>query len=274
MQQRFFGWVLMMFCLGVASNWAQFTPDEISKFPTWERFLREAEIVGGKQMKGDKAVTSPWVLELEKDGVAKKALWKNPLGRVHGYLESWKWEIAAYRISNYLDLNMVPPTIERRFEGDRGSLQFWVEKCRSLKDITKDKIKKPSYKILDWNRAIYLQRAFDSLIANEDRHQNQYLVSEDWRMILIDHSRSFRTGRRFAKRLMYGKNGIKQKALFKELPRMFIEKLESLTPEVLRDLMGPYLTEKEIEAVVARKKLILAEIDELVKANGADKVFY
>jgi len=264
----------MILSLGISLAWAQFTPDEISEFQLWEGFLLEAEIKDGEQMKGNKAVTDPWVLTLEKDGVTKKALWKNPMGRLQGYLESWQWEIAAYRISNYLGLNMVPPTIERRFQGDRGSIQFWVDDCRSLKDIIKKKIKKPSYKVFWWNRAVYLQRVFDSLIANEDRHQHQYLVSEDWRMFLIDHSRSFRTGGRFTKRLMYGKNGIKGKLLFKELPRTFIERLKGLTLEVLRNIVGSYCNETEIKAVIARKKLILEEIDELVRENGPEKVFY
>lgn len=264
----------MILSLGIPPAWAQFTPGEISEFHLWESFLLEADIKDSEQMKGDKAVTEPWVLTLEKDGTTQKALWKNPRGRVKGYLESWQWEIAAYRISNYLGLNMVPPTVERRFQGDRGSLQFWVDDCRSLKEIIKKDIKKPSYKVFEWNRAIYLQRIFDSLIANEDRHQNQYLVFEDWRMILIDHSRSFRTGGRFTKRLMYGKNGIKGKLLFKELPRTFVEKLKSLTPEVLQEIVGPYLNENEREAVIARKRLILEEIDELVKEKGPEKVFY
>jgi len=38
--------------------------------------------------------------------------------------------------------------------------------------------------------------------------------------------------------------------------------------------VGPYLTEKEIDAVIKRKDLLLAEIDLMIKENGEAKVLY
>src|SRR5512136_992527 len=101
---------------------AQFTAAEVAEFDKWEDFLKTAKVVAQKQLTGAEAVTSPWILTLEKDGVQHKALWKNAYGlRVKGYKETWKGEIAAYRISRALGLNMVPPTVEREFQGDKGS---------------------------------------------------------------------------------------------------------------------------------------------------------
>jgi len=65
----------------------------------------------------------------------------------------------------------------------------------TMKDKVEGKIKTPPIKVFYYNRALNLQRYFDNLIGNEDRHQNNYLITEDWRILLIDHSRSFRTGR-------------------------------------------------------------------------------
>lgn len=138
----------------------------------------------------------------------------------------------------------------------------------------KKKEKKPSYKVIWWNRALYLQRAFDSLIANEDRHQNQYLVTDDWRMILVDHSRAFRSTGKFSKRLMYGKNGIKGNDEFKQLPRVFVDKLRELDEETLKTVVGEYLKPKEIEAVLKRKDMILEEIDQKIKSISEDKFYY
>lgn len=264
--------ILTMLC--ASAVYAQFTSEEVTEFEKWEKFLEEAEVTESKQMQGRTAVTSPWVITLEKDGITQKALWKNPSGRMGGFIEGWEWEIAAYRLSKYLHLNMVPPTVEKRFKGDRGSCQHWVEGYRSLMEILEKQEKKPSYKIIWWNRALYLQRAFDSLIANEDRHQNQYLVSDDWRMILIDHSRAFRQGGRYNKRLMYGKDGIKGNEEFKQLTKIFVEKLKGLDEETLKSVVGEYLKPKEIEAVLIRKDLILKEIDDQIKAIGEDKFYY
>jgi len=60
----------------------------------------------------------------------------------------------------------------------------------------------------------------------------------------------------------------------KELPRAFVEKLKSLNFETIRDIVGEYLTEKEINAVLLRQDLILKVIDERIKKLGEDKVLY
>ncbi len=53
-------------------------------------------------MKSREAVTEPWVLTLEKDGAKSGLSGKTP-GPQKGFLENWKWEIAAYRIDKLLD---------------------------------------------------------------------------------------------------------------------------------------------------------------------------
>lgn len=266
-------WVILLVLLwgGLLPLHAQFSPDELENRATWETFLVTAESVDQAQMGTREAVTNPWVLTLQHNGLQKKALWKNPSGRMKGYMENWKWEVAAYRLDKLLGLNMVPPTVERRFGGDLGSCQLWMDDCITLKVKQTKKIKTPSYKVYYWNRALYLQRAFDNLIANNDRHQNQYLVTEDFRMLLIDHSRSFQTSGKFAKKLIYSK---KSKEEMKQLPSAFVEKLRGLDSEALRQAVGDYLTDKEIEAVLIRRDLILKEVDERIAQLGSDKVLY
>ena len=192
-----------------------------------------------------------------------------------GFVENWKWEIAAYRLDKYLGLNMVPPTVERRFQGNRGSCQYWVDAEMSLKDKVENKVKTPPYKIFPLNRAYYMQRAFDNLIANEDRHQNQFLFTKDWRMILIDHSRTFRTSKKFTKKLIYDEK-YKEGPTFimKELPRAFVEKFKSLNAEVIKDIAGEYLTDNEIKAMLTRRNLIIKWLDKRIKKLGEDKVLY
>ncbi len=255
---------------------AQFTKEELAEREKWEEFLKTAEIVAQAQpFEKREAVTNPWVLTLEKDGVTNDAIWKDVAGRQKGFFENWRWEIAAYRLDKYLGLNMVPPTVEKRFKGNRGSCQLWVESMMSLKKKFNEKIKTPSYKVFYWNRAFYKQRAFDNLIANEDRHQNQYLITEDWRMILIDHSRSFRTSKKFTKKLIYDeKNKEGPTFIMKELPRAFYEKIKSLNTEVIKGVVGEYLKDKEIEAVLVRKDLIVKWVEDRIKKMGEDKVLY
>jgi len=255
---------------------AQFTKEEVADREKWEEFLKTAEIVAqGQPFDKREAVTEPWVLTLEKDGVKNDAIWKDVEGRLKGFMENWRWEIAAYRLDKHIGLNMVPPTVERRFQGNRGSCQLWTTSMMSLKKKFDEKIKTPSVKIFYWNRAFYKQRAFDNLIANEDRHQNQTLITEDWRMILIDHSRSFRTAKKFTKKLIYDeKNKEGPTFIMRELPRDLYEKIKSLNAEVIKGAVGEYLTDKEIEATLVRKDLIVKWIEARIKKQGEDKVLY
>jgi hypothetical protein len=158
---------------------------------------------GVEQLSGPAAVTKPELTP--KDGIAGSG--QGIDGRVGGYIDSWKYEIAAYRMDRILGLNMVPPTVERRFKEERGSLQLWVDSQMSLKKKEDDRIKTPSYKVYPWNLATYLERAFDNLIGNEDRHMNNILITKDWGLYLIDHSRSYRTSRKFTDQLIYRKGG-------------------------------------------------------------------
>jgi hypothetical protein len=256
---------------------AQFLPEEIAKRPALEDFLRTAEIVSFEELK--EGVTKPYKLYLRKDGVELKAAWKNPSGMQLGFLEGWQYEIAAYRLDKLLGLNMIPPAVEREFQGKKGALVLWAENKYSLLKIVENGIRIPDEAMDHTEKMKWLARAWDSLIANEDRTQQNVLYTEDWRMIIFDHSRAFRSEGDFAKRLMFGRNGLKMTAqgspmLFRHLPRWFIDKLKTLTFENIRAAVGTTLTDKEIKAVLARRDILLQEVAQMVKEQGEAAVLY
>lgn len=254
---------------------AQLTAEEIAEREKWEIFLGEAVITAESQpWKSGEAVTNPYEVTLEKDGVVRKAVWKDCLGMMKGYLESWKWEIAAYRLDKHLGLNMVPPTVEKKKGGRTGSCQIYAG-VMDFKEKFDKKIETPSLRVANLTRAIYLQRAFDNLIFNEDRHQQNYRLTEDFRLLLIDHSRSFRTTKASTKNLLYDeKRKENPNFVMAQLPRGFVEKLRQLDAATLREVVGEYLTDKEIEATMARRDLMLAWLDKRVKELGEAAVLY
>lgn len=275
MKIRFISFFIFLLVLGFGfQSIAQFTPEELAEREKWEEFLKTAKIIGQLQQKSREAVTEPWDLTLEKDGITRKALWKDAEGRMRGAIENWKWEIAAYRLDKYLGLNMIAPTVEKRFRGKRGSCQLWVDYWMKAKHKNEQKIKVPSYKVFYYNRATYLRWAFDNLIANTDRHAGNFFITKDWRLILPDHSRSFRTSKKYTKNLIYTEKHEEGPKIMKELPRAFVEKLKSLNFELIRENVGEYLTDKEIEALLLRRDLMLKVIDERIKKLGEDKVLY
>ena len=269
--------LLMFFILAMGfflPSFAQFTAEEITDREKWAKFLDEAEVVDFYQMKGPEAVTEPWVLTLEKDGVKRRALWKDAFGRQKGSLENWNWEIAAYRLDKLIGLEMVPPTIEKRFREERGSCQLWIDDSMTLEEKEKREIKTPSFKIFYWNRALYKQRTWDNLIANDDRHQGQFLITSDFRILLCDHSRSFGTTKKLTETLIFDENYWEGPRLMKELPRSLYQNIKSLTFDKIKDSVEDYLTDKEIEAVLKRKELIVAWIEKRIEEVGEDKVLY
>jgi hypothetical protein len=264
-------------CLGAGSAvLGQLTEAEQGEYAKWEDFLKTAKVVEKEQLPRSEGVTTPWVLTLEKDGVRHKAVWKNVLGdRVGGFKESWKGEIAAYQLSRHLGLHMVPVTAEREFQGGRGSCQIWIEPWNNMETILKKKLNPPGIKSLYFNRALCLQRAFDNLIYNIDRHQRNYLVMEDWRMILIDHSRAFGTTKKAMTDLIYDekyKEG--PNFIMATMPRAFFEAVKGLTAETVRSVVGEYLTEDELKGVMARRDLIVAWMDARIVKEGEAKVLY
>ena len=251
---------------------AQFTANEVAEREKWEEFLKTAEIVEYRDV--GHGVTRPYKLTLKKDAIEACGVWKNPTGMQDGYLEGWQYEIAAYEMDKLLELHMVPPTVEREFNGRRGSLQLWVKHKCNLYDLVHKKIKFPKSKLDPMNKMKYLARAFDSLIANEDRTQQNVLLTEDWRTILIDHSRSFRYSMQFANRLVFGKKGIMGRRLFKQLPRSFVEKVRALNAETVHRALAPYLKKKEMDGILKRKKMLLDEIQEMIDDEGEEKILY
>jgi len=265
-----FGFLLFSF-----ESLAQFKPEEVADFAKWEEFLQTAKIVGQRQMSQSEGVTRPYVLTLEKDGVTQTAYWKYVSGRAGGYQESWKTEIAVYRLSKYLGLDMVPPTVEREREGEKGSCSFGVRPWKNFEQIINEKLQPKGIEYMNFIRKLCLQRAFDNLINNIDRHRRNYLITEDWRLILIDHSRTFMTDKKLNEKLIYDENNKENKNfIMDKLPRAFVEKLRALDAASIKAVVGEYLTDKEIEATLKRRDMMIAWIDKHIKEKGEDYVLY
>ena len=125
---------------------AQFSPEELAEREKWEEFMQTAKVIGQEQMISRQAVTHPWKLDLERNGITNCALWKDCKGKMRGFMENWKWEIAAYRLDKYLGLNMIPPTVEKRFKGKRGSCMLWLYDCFDLDHKVENRIPVPPKK--------------------------------------------------------------------------------------------------------------------------------
>jgi hypothetical protein len=263
---------IFLFLVFPAGAICQFTPYELSARPKIEMLLKTAKIT--KSVAIREGVTKPYRLFLASEEGEISGCWKNVTGSPKGYLDEWRFEIAAYEMDKLLGVNMVPPTVEKEFDNKKGSIQLWVNTEYSLKDVADQHIRFPSEKQNHLTRMRHLSRAFDCLIANEDRTAQNLRFTDDWRVILIDHSRSFRASKVYTDRLIFGRNGIQGKLPILTLPHAFVEKIRSLSLENIKAAVGPYLKKKEINAILKRKDLLLTEIQDIVQERGEDKFYY
>src|SRR5512137_641720 len=116
---------------------AQFTSAELADRPKWEAFLKTSEVVSKEQMSFAQGVTEPWKLTLRQGGVVRRAVWKDATGVRGGYLEGWRYEVAAYVVDKLIGLGLVPPTVTRAWEGRTGSCQLWIDGTALYRDQAK-----------------------------------------------------------------------------------------------------------------------------------------
>ena len=253
---------------------AQFTAGDLAQRPRWETFLKEAEVVKQEQLAFEQGVTEPWKLTLRQGGVVRSAIWKDATGVRGGYLEGWRYEVAAYIVDKLLDLGMVPPTVTRVWEGRAGSCQLWIDGTALYRDLVKKPANEAAFRSDAWKDAGYISQFFDNLIGNEDRHQGNVLVTRDFRAILIDHSRTFRVGENFVEEIPFSAKNVGPDELMRRLPRALVERTAALEEKTFREALARYLSETEIQALLARQRLLLHEVRRIVGRFGERNVLY
>ncbi len=152
---------------------------EEADFPPWKgneakiiRALEDGEIRSLTPI--GHGVTNPYRAEIEHERRTIYAVWKpidSSLNRTA--TESYRAEVAAYRLSELLGLHQVPPTVERSMERDNGSLQYWVDGVRRFAEAG-DSLKKSATFRKDFAR----MRLFDRVILNPDRNSSNFLISD------------------------------------------------------------------------------------------------
>jgi len=224
----------------------------VGRHAAFERFLRTAEIVEAREI--PKSTTRPRHAFFAPGGLAAGAIIKaiNPdLSDTH--FDSHRSEIAAYELDKLLGMEMVPPTVERRYGTDLVSAQLWVENCVSYKSV----MDKPMRDADAWNRQLRRMIVFDNLAVNRDRNAGNMLVDPAGNLILIDHSRAF-DGR--LHRLPFEKEMAK-------IDRPFFERLKALDRKTLQAHVGPWV-DFGVGPILLQREYILSRFEKLIKENG------
>jgi hypothetical protein len=220
----------------------------------FEEFLRQATVT--RIEKVPVGVTKPRRVYVTPGGIGGSFVFKNLMpSRKSGYWESYKSEIAAYELDKILGMGMVPPTVERKVEGETGSAQLWVEHCTLLRE--RDTTKAPDSAA--WNRQVYRHRIWDNLTANIDRNQGNLLMDQAWNLILIDHSRAFTMAMTMPFPMV-------------KIDREFYGKLKALDEVTIKSRMGKWLFDGP-KPILKRRDKIIEHFDQMIAKYGEAAVF-
>jgi hypothetical protein len=233
-------------------------------------FLQTARIVRFKPI--SKGITSPWRLTLTDGRVTHDAAFQSvdehkasqefaSGGRELNFVDSWRYNVAAFRLAELVGLGeMMPVTVERRWRGNQGALSWWIDTLMEEGDRLKKKIEAPDSE--KWNQQMFRLRVFAQLVDDTDRNLGNVLITPDWQVRMIDFTRAFRLV-----------PTIKEQDITR-CDRRLLASLEGLTLDRVVQAAGKYLNAAEAKAVMARRDAIVAHVRRLVAQNGEAAVLY
>ena len=240
---------------------AKLSDDEI------KQFLLKGEVIRTKGVKKGTTGTTRVTMtvggfthdaQIQTIDVSKREF-QTDRGVEFNFRDSWMFNVAAYEIDRLIGLNLVPPSVARTYKGARGAFTWWIDDIKMDEaDRYKEKLTPPD---LDkWNQQMQLVRLFDQLIANVDRNLTNLLIGNDWSVWAIDHTRAFRTN-----------TNLKTPGNIARCDRQVFAKLKQLDRTSIKLAVGEQLQTYEIDAVIKRRDLIVALIEQKGEAGLFDR---
>ena len=234
-----------------------------------ERFLRTAQIIAergaGEGITGAKRVTLSDGT-LTHDAHLQQIDVYKPIYRAKDYVEkdfrdSYKYNIAAYRVARMLGIENTPTCVYRVVNGEGSSVCWWLDNIQFDEKTRRDKgIEPPDPN--RWTAQLNDIRDFDQLIDNVDRTQENLLIDKSWTLWMIDHSRSFR--------LTYQ---LRKPQNLRRISQSMLTAVKGLSELRVAAATEPYLTKAEVHAMMVRRDLLVNFFKKEVTDKGEDAVY-
>ena len=178
------------------------------------------------------------------------------------FKDSYRFNIAGYRLARLLGIGTVPMSVERSVNGKTAAVTWWVDDVQMNE---KERLAKKSAgpNPLRTSNQLQLMHIWDELIQNRDRNAGNILWTSDWTLWLIDHTRAFRLG----KDLMKPDN-------LTRIDRSLLGRLKGLTDTSMTDAVGDSLLKGEREAILERRNRIVKVFEERAARLGENVVLF
>jgi hypothetical protein len=191
-----------------------------------------------------------------------KAVFESGRNTELNFKDTYRYNIAGYRVARLIGLSTVPMSVERTVDGKMAAVTWWVDDVKmDEKERLKTKTMGPDP--VKTTKQIQIMRVFDELIQNRDRNQGNILWTSDFTMWLIDHTRAFRLGKALLKPEQLAR-----------IERGLLDRLRALTPDALAQAVGNSLTKFEQDALLTRRDLIVKHYDDRIARLGEPVVLF
>jgi hypothetical protein len=248
----------------VASDEPTLSKDQI------KQFLLTAKVV--KSVQSKKGITSPWRLTLTDGTITHDASFQKvdehklnmqfATGTEMNFVDSYKYNLAAYVLAELLDIDdMLPVYVERKWLSDEGSLSWWLPVKMDEVERHKQKLTPPDLNA--WNNQMYKVRVFDQLVYDTDANLTNVLIGENWKIWRVDFTRAFR---------LLG--NLRNPDDLVRCDRHLFEKLKALDGKELQEKTKRYLTKSEVKAVMQRRDKIVEQFQKMIAEKGESEVLY
>jgi hypothetical protein len=234
-------------------------------------FLETAKVIRSRGI--GRGVTAPVRLTLSDGRLTHDAAFQSvyerrnqadfgPKGVEFNFTDSHHFNLAAFVLAGMLDLgDMMPVTVHRRWNGKDGTVTWWIDDAFDESTRLKEKRNPPNS--IAWNHQMYKMRVFAALVGDTDRNLGNVLITNDWKLWMIDFTRAFRLW-----------NEIKYPGDLHQIDRTLLQRLRDLDAAAVKAATAHCLTSFEADALMKRRDLLVAHFDGLIKAKGQSAVLY
>ena len=185
---------------------------------------------------------------------------------------NYRFNVAAYELDKLLGLNLVPPSVERTVNGRQASVTWWLDDfAMNELDRRRKGIEPPDPD--RWGRQVQAVRVFDELISNTYRDTapplylnsvwDNLLITTDWTVWIVDHTGAFRVRRE-----------LQDPDSLVRCPRTVLGRLRALNKALLQQALTRYLSSQQLDALDARRALLVRHFDRQIETKGEAVVLY
>jgi hypothetical protein len=228
----------------------------IGRHADFEEYIRTAKLVREKPV--SVGVTKPMQVFFEPGGLVGSVLF-SPLDQQFPTWDSYRADIAAYELDKLLQLNMVPPVVERSYNGKTGRASMWIENTK-MWDL-KAPATPPDESA--WSLQVIDMKMFDNLIGNVDSNQGNMLYDSEFNLILIDHTRAFANGNKLLAKV----------PLPRHIDRQLWTRMQALTEPQLKAALDEWLPRGMWKDILKRRALIDSAIQKMIAEKGEAAVW-